>query len=257
MIQLTTNSSLAPAGYDRLELASGQLHLWRISLNALPGQLPTMRESLSGDERQRAARFVADDHARRFVVAHSAMREILGRYLGLSARELRLETGQHGKPRLARAYKTSLSFNLSHSADLAVLAVAPGGEVGIDIEQVREIRSFPMMLERCLSRAERNDLGRMPAERRHAEFLRFWTHKEAYVKAFGVGLRQPMDGITVDLVAPPARKVVNHFGIFPDQGNVYLTDIHPGEGFVGAVAATSVDCSTVETFGWVGGLNAA
>jgi hypothetical protein len=94
------------------------------------------------------------------VASRWALREILGRYLGLPADELRFETSRHGKPRLA-THAGELAFNLSHSSSLALVAVARR-EVGVDVERIRA--------------------------KRPADFYRRWADREARVKCLGTGL---------------------------------------------------------------------
>lgn len=96
--------------------------------------------------------------------ARWALREILGRYLGLPANELRFERSRHGKPRLASP-EAELEFNLSHSGSLALVAVA-GREVGVDVERIRT--------------------------KRPVDFYRRWADREARVKYFGTGLTAPV-----------------------------------------------------------------
>ena len=85
------------------------------------------------------------------------------------------------------------------------------------------------------------------------QFLRFWTHKEAYLKTIGVGLRAPLDRLHLDLQAPEGRKVVNHFHLFPRKPATRLMELVPCEGFVGAVGSTHSESPEIKTFGWVSG----
>lgn len=116
----------------RPEVPEDEVHIWRVDLEA--------------------------------VASRRALREILGRYLGLPADELRFETGRHGKPRLA-APESELAFNLSHSSALALVAVARR-EVGVDVERVRT--------------------------KRPVDFYRRWADREARVKYLGTGLTAPV-----------------------------------------------------------------
>lgn len=117
---------------DRPELPEDEVHVWRVDLDA--------------------------------IASRRALREILGRYLGLPANELQFETNRHGKPRLA-APEGELAFNLSHSGALALVAVARR-EVGVDVERIRT--------------------------KRPVDFYRRWADREARVKHLGTGLTGPV-----------------------------------------------------------------
>src|SRR5689334_9960692 len=127
---------------DRPETPSAEVHVWRVDLDS--------------------------------VTSRWALREILGRYLGLPGEELRFETGEYGKPRLADP-EGELAFNLSHSGSLALVAVARH-EVGVDVERIRP--------------------------KRPADFYRRWAEREARVKCLGTGLGGP--------VPPAATEPVIH-----------------------------------------------
>lgn len=116
----------------RLEAFEDEVHVWRVDLEA--------------------------------VAPWPALREILGRYLGRPANELRFERGRHGKPHLASP-EDELEFNLSHSASLALVAVARR-EVGVDVERIRA--------------------------KRPADFYRGWADREARLKCLGTGLTGPL-----------------------------------------------------------------
>ncbi len=110
------------------------------------------------------------------VASGQALREILGRYLGLPANELRFETGRYGKPRLA-APEDEIAFNLSHSSSLALVAIARR-EVGVDVERIRA--------------------------KRPVDFYRRWADREARVKCLGTGLTGP---VPPDSAEPAVRRV--------------------------------------------------
>jgi len=121
-----------------LVLGSAEVHVWRARLDVPPEGVRALEPMLASAERQRAARFrwPADRH--RFIVARSALRAILAGYLRLDPRGIHLTADIRGKPRLASA--DALCFNLSHSADLALYALARHCEVGVDLERVLWVR---------------------------------------------------------------------------------------------------------------------
>ncbi|MFA8016387.1 4'-phosphopantetheinyl transferase family protein [Bremerella cremea] len=253
MIQLSTKPFPLPLPARQLEIGTNDLHLWRVSLEDGLADVDQLHKSLSDAEQLRASKFFTENLAQQYVVYHAALRDILSRYLGVTPSKIAYQASGYGKPNVITGQAGPLQFNLTHSSELAVVAVTRDAEVGVDIERIREVRSFASMLERCLSDAERKDICAHQETEQHRHFLRFWTHKEAYLKTIGVGLRAPLDRVTLDLLAPDARKVVNHFHVFPNTPSVRLMELVPCEGFVGAVGTTHVDSPEIKTFGWVSG----
>lgn len=218
---------------------------------------------LSADERERAEHFLRDDLRRRFVVAHEALRAILGRYLGIGPGELHFLYGPHGKPRLAEGgrgtregemseptsratsfppppspFPLDLQFSLAHSGELAVVAVTRGGEIGVDVEHLRPVRHLEQLAQRYFTPVEAAAILAGDESRRVAEFLATWTAKEAILKAIGTGLSYPLnrfsvspavDGQWVRLAEPPA-----------DCGaKWWLKRVDVASGYVAAVAIDS------------------
>lgn len=173
---------------------------------ALDAPTPTqaeLLETLSGDERQRAARFVFDVHRRRFIAARGLLRRHVAALVGAAPASLRFEYGAAGKPSLAWPEAT-LRFNLSHSGDRAVLAFSVAFELGVDIEKARDDIDHRAISERFFSPAECLALRHEPVERRCRAFFEIWTRKEAFVKACGGGLTIALDSFDVSL-GEPAR----------------------------------------------------
>jgi 4'-phosphopantetheinyl transferase len=167
-----------------LALAEDVVHVWSVPLDA-PVTLIDHIASLSADERGRAGRIVDARHRRRFLAAHVAVRTILASYLGRSPAAVEVAVGDHGKPQLADG---AAAFNLAHDGDLALVAVACGREVGIDVESVDAALPVDEVARVCLSGRERGWLdAKEPIDRPRA-FAALWVAKEAYLKARGLGL---------------------------------------------------------------------
>ena len=120
------------------------------------------------------------------VDARAALRLILGDRLGVAPKRLRFVKGEHGKPAVEGQ---AVAFNLSHSGDLAVIAVADAGDLGVDVEDLGRSRNVDRLARRVLTGPERDRLDRATGPDDRARwFLRCWTAKEAVAKAFGAGL---------------------------------------------------------------------
>jgi 4'-phosphopantetheinyl transferase len=152
------------------------------SLDVSDEELARCRALLNDEERTRADRFRFAKHVRRFTVARAFLRTTLGDALGRPAESIELEVGEHGKPFLPH---DELHFNLSHSHELAVIAMTDM-PVGADVEHVRPMPDAMRMAERFFA-PEEVDALRDCEDRDHA-FFRIWTAKEAYLKALGAGI---------------------------------------------------------------------
>jgi 4'-phosphopantetheinyl transferase len=150
---------------ERTPPAAGEVHVWRVE--------------------------VPEDDARD--TARRRLASILADYLG-GAEGAALTVDEHGKPCLARD-PGRLSFNLSHSGALALVAIAPGGTaVGVDVERLRPRRDLPRLAERWLPPADAGAVAAAPDGEREAVFYAAWTRHEARVKCTGTGLAGPAPG---------------------------------------------------------------
>jgi len=195
---------------------------------------------LSADERERAGRFAFGRDRRRYIVARARLRQLLGERLGAAPESLRFVYKPHGKPALARCPgQRDLRFNVSHCGEVAAYAFAEGREVGVDIEEVRELSDADDIAMRFFSRRERAAYMRLPVRERPQGFFNCWTRKEAFIKALGSGLSCPLDSFDVSF-APgrPARILrVGRVGrVAASRCGWTLRSFVPGPGLVGAVA---------------------
>ena len=181
-------------------LALGEVHVWRISIDAEvpPGPYWTV---LSPAEQARALRFHRPAQQAAYVLAHGAMRTILAAYERLLPVNLRFETAPLGKPTLERTAEGRLEFNLSHSGNLALLAVARDRAVGVDIERWNADMAHIDVAERYFSRVECDALRSFAGapDRIVEGFFSVWSRKEAYLKATGHGVSHGLDHFDVSL----------------------------------------------------------
>lgn len=127
-------------------------------------------------------------------MAHTLLRRALGERLSIHPQHLQFETNEHGRPELGHPRARALRFSLSHSHGMAACAVTPDRDIGFDVEPLN--RELPMgVAERIFAPFELQDLLLQPPELRQARFLAYWTLKEAYVKARGLGLSLPVQNV--------------------------------------------------------------
>jgi 4'-phosphopantetheinyl transferase len=200
-------------------------------------EIEPLAAMLSSDEADRAARFVFGRDRRRFIAARAALRWILGDRLGESPQRLEFAYGPHGKPELGEAWQNSaIRFNLAHSGDWAVAAVAENKRVGIDLEQHRSLPERQEIAKRHFSAREMAQLDALPEELQHDAFFRCWTRKEAYLKALGCGLSMALDAFDVSLLPdePPALLAARDDPQAPICWR--MAELRPAGGYVGAIA---------------------
>ncbi len=196
---------------------------------------------LSGHEQARARRLRTADLRRRFVRVHGSLRAILARYLRLAPEAVELVADQGSKPRLSESHPP-LRFNLSHSRDLALLAVHRHLEVGVDVEWHDPTTETGRLAARFFGAEEQGyaaqaaeGLNAIAAtEARRAEFFRLWTLREAYLKGLGLGLSVPLTGFAVSgpNVVPP-RLLRSDYG---DPGAWNLASFVPRVGYSAGLA---------------------
>ncbi len=167
---------------------SSTIHVWRISLVPCPAQDDGLARALAPAERARADRFRFPADRARWVRTRGIVRALLGGYLRCPPAHVPLTAGAHGKPILTPGFRAnSLSFNWSHTNDLALLAVTQGGEVGIDVERVRTDFDPWTTAQSVFSAGELACLRDTAPAQSHALFFKFWTAKEALLKSLGTG----------------------------------------------------------------------
>lgn len=169
---------------DTLQASRDRVDVWVVRLAENPDGAAL--ETLDAAERAHAARLRVA--TARWVAARVALRRVLGGYLGTDARSVRIEAGPNGKPRLAPGAASDLRFNLSHSGDLALIAVRLGYEVGVDVERVRSGVDGDAIAREFFSARERATIEPRAGENPARAFFRAWVAREALAKATGRGI---------------------------------------------------------------------
>jgi 4'-phosphopantetheinyl transferase len=209
------------------------IEVWQRPLVAEVGELTSYWSFLSRSEQRKAGRFYLPRDVTRYIIGRGWMRQILAACLDEEPAALSFTENPFGKPRLSDS--SELHFNLTHSHGYAVLVVAWGFEVGVDIERLRP--SPEGVAEQFFSKAECDALDHMAPADRDESFFNCWTRKEAFVKALGDGLSFPLDDFSVSL-APGTPAAIEH--IKGNAGEVALWQMaafRPLPDFIGAVAA--------------------
>lgn len=179
-----------------------------------------LRARLSDDEQRRADRFVHAVDRVTFTLAHALVRHVLSGHGESPMTAWRFRTNAHGCPFVVdeQAGAPPLSFNLSHTAGLVAVAVTRGRAVGVDVERVDRIVTDGIA-ERHFAPAEVEALRRLPPDVQGRVFFEYWTLKEAYIKARGMGLAIPLDAFAFALrgAEPPTIAFADGFDDRPER----------------------------------------
>lgn len=222
-------------GAGREDLNPVDVGLWRALLDVPVAVQATLAQTLTASERRRAAAFRREVDRRRFVACRGWLRRLLADHLGCDPADVRLATGEHGKPQLTGG--SGWEFNVSHRDGLALYAVARGARVGVDLERIRADWDLGAVVERFFAAAEREAIAVLEPRRRREATFHCWTRKEAYVKGIGCGLGLvPLDRFAVSVL--PGRPV-GLFGDVPSTAELArwtLRQVDAGPGFAAALA---------------------
>ncbi|MEH2438282.1 MAG: 4'-phosphopantetheinyl transferase HetI [Nostoc sp.] len=216
-----------------LTLQLDEIHVWRIDLDQPEVQLQNLAATLSNDEIARAERFYFQEHRQRFIAGRGILRTILGRYLGIQPRQVQFNYQHRGKPVLTDTFADSgLAFNLSHSQGLGLCAVNCTKEIGVDLEYIRPMSDLEALAKRFFLPREYEMLRSLCANQQQEVFFRYWTCKEAYLKATGDGLAQ-LEQIEVSLTPtePAKLRITEDWSLF---------ELVPANNYVAAVAVANL-----------------
>jgi len=223
-------------------LAGDVAHVWRVRLegpDASPG------ESLSDEERRRAASMKHAGARASFVTTRTALRRILAAYTGADAAQLPIIIDARGKPMLDAP--GAPSFNVSHSGGLALIAVTRAARIGVDVETIRTTPRLEDIATRFFAPAEAAALRALPDDERADAFHACWTRKEAFVKAEGSGIAHAMAEFQVSLgPREPARLL----SIRDDASSAQAWTLHAFRPSPDAWGAVCIEAPAITVLGF-------
>ena len=237
---------------SKVVATSGDVHVWRASLDWEACSVQELTRVLSDDELARASRFHFRRDRDRFVVRRGLLRTLLGLYLDAVPAQILFGYNRYGKPSVvAEVGPEALCFNLSHSNGLALFAFSRGRELGVDIEYVRRGLAVVRIAERFFSPREVAELRALPSHVQLEAFFSCWTRKEAYIKARGMGLSLPLDRFAVSLASGHPAALLSNEEDPAEVSRWALQELAPGPGFVAALAVEGQD-HRMECWQWPG-----
>jgi len=218
------------------KIQPGDCHLWRLSLEESEKGLARLTQYLSSEERKRAEHFLVPAPRLQYIVTRSALRLLLGSYLGIPCETIQFCLNQYGKPSLPPPL-AQLRFNVSHSGKLALIAISKEVDVGVDIEQHRLLNDGPGLAKMILCQEDLDQWLELSPNDQFRAFYQAWTRKEAVAKALGYGLTLDFKHLRVSFTPTAQTQLIN---IEPNLGVARewtLIDINAGDGYSAALAA--------------------
>lgn len=199
-------------------------------------QLPQLSSTLSNDEWKRVDRYVRLKDASQFSIIRGLLRWLLGHYLGEAPDRLTFNYGKFGKPSLdTGSSKAMISFNVSHSKDMALIAFAIDTELGVDIEYIGQPIDYEKIATRFFSASETKALLRTDINQKLSMFYRLWTCKESFVKAVGTGLAMPFDYFDVCLSSDETISL-SSLGNQTETAGWSIAEVKPANDYAAALA---------------------
>ncbi|MGB3203042.1 MAG: 4'-phosphopantetheinyl transferase superfamily protein [Nodosilinea sp.] len=203
--------------------------------------LDALQSALSPDELARLQRLHRPAVWRQYILSRGCLRHLLSRYTGQAPNALTFAYGPYGKPSLGpnRPGVTPV-FNLSHSGARLLIGVSSAPmvtTVGVDIEVMRSVHCLSGLCRRCLTPAEAQTVLALPPPQADYRFLAYWTGKEAWLKAQGLGIADSMQGLELGLKpeALPA-KISAATIIHPTGSHQVLYQWQPEADYLAAIA---------------------
>ena len=231
---------------EALCLNQAEVHLWRANLDEDSANIAILEQTLSSEERGKAAQFYFPKHGKRYTAARGFLRHILAKYLNIEPQEVAFSYGERGKPYLAKAIAhDNLEFNLSHSEDIAVYGVTRNHAMGIDVENLRAMDNLEQLANRFYCPEEAQFICQLTPEAKIKAFFRAWTAKEAYLKAIGEGLPGGLDRVSVSLEPNQPLRLfeAQENSVDLTDWSFFALDVHPNFSAAVAIAAKSCQLS--------------
>ena len=230
-----------------LALARRDVHLWVASYDDVAHELQAAYLTLlNEEERQNQQRFYFERDRLRYLVTRALVRSVLSRYAPIAPEEWRFATNSYGRPHIAGAptAASDIRFNLSHTHSLIVLGVTLGRELGVDVENVRTRSASIQIADSFFAPEEVADLARVPVEHRQHRFFEYWTLKESYIKARGMGLSIPLDKFSFHYRADGAVELSVCAELEDDPCRWQFWHLQPAPGYLLAVCAERLRAET-------------
>lgn len=233
-----------------LELNSDQVHLWFTFVDEIHDKdlLGRYRLLLQKEEVQREQRIQCAANRHRYLVTRALVRTVLSRYAPVAPEKWSFSQNAYGKPYISNsdALARRISFNVSHTKGLIVLGVTYGGAIGVDTENMLDRRRPLNSSCTFFSSEETSALELLPSHTQQERLFQYWTLKEAYVKARGMGLSIPINQVNFHFLEQDRIRLSIHMPLEDNSTRWYFWQLRPSEIHLTAVCAERCDSGSKE-----------
>ncbi|MGA3092604.1 MAG: 4'-phosphopantetheinyl transferase superfamily protein [Terriglobales bacterium] len=224
-----------------LPLTSAEIHLWLAFYDEITeeGLHCAYRELLDTAEKEQEPRFYFARDRQRYLITRALVRTVLSRYIPIHPKEWIFSTTAYGRPDIANAQarEACLVFNISHTHSLIVLGVTKRRALGVDVENFRAREVSLEIADRYFAPQEVADLTATPPHQQQYRFFEYWTFKEAYIKARGMGLSLPLDKFSFHYRDDHAVAIAIAPELADDSGRWQFWQLRPASEYLVAICA--------------------
>lgn len=219
-------------------IVDSDVRVWRVKLNIQDKVIRMLENLLSPDEIDRANHFMFAKDRVHFIACRGQLRILLAQASGIRPDKLQFGYNGYGKPYLVFP-GSGPYFNVSHSNNLALVAISVDFQIGVDIEFMR-LNTDPLQIARnFFSRHEYQQLINLPQNQQKEAFYNCWTRKEAYIKACGKGLSIPLNEFDVTLKPGEPAKIIESRFDPSSVCNWQLDSLPVPQGYIAALAVNA------------------
>ena len=227
------DSMIHPLGID-------EVHIWKVKIER--SELFYECKSILSDlELKKADFFKFSKDSNQYIISLGTLRILLSNYLGISP--LKVKLGRHSKGKPYSLDDRSLFFNMSNSGGLCVFAFSRDSEIGVDIEKKRNLSDLQDLIKKNFTSSEIKFITQ-DQNKKLERFFRFWTIKEAYLKAIGEGMRLTPDNLEFSIERNKI-KLVSRKGMFEYEDWI-LKEFQPSDDFMGTIVYQNAKCNITE-----------
>jgi 4'-phosphopantetheinyl transferase len=242
------------SGSGPAALLESEVHVWRLSLDQGPRLIRLFEEFLSSEEKRRAEGSFLEMKKISFRLCRGFLRVLLGRFGGTAPEAIRFVKGERGKLHLDASFRrTGIEFNLSHSGDVALVALSKERRLGVDVEQTRPTAALDEISQRLFSFVEREEIGALPEAERIDGFYACWTRKESSIKALGGSIAELALEVLVTANPREPARLRRMPSTDSNAGPWQLQDLPVGEGYAAALCyqGRSAEVSLWDADAWL------
>lgn len=228
----------------QIKLDTAEIHLWCVSQNEIndPILLSQYAKVLSDEEKKQWQRFRFEKHRHQYLVTRALVRSVLSLYHPIVPEEWLFSKNKYGRPEALQQPKMNkLRFNLSQTNGLILCSVVLNDDIGVDVEDVSQelsVDEMARLVKLSFSALEIKELMKLPQERQQCRFYDYWTLKESFIKAKGMGLSLPLNQFSFHL-GPKEPLEISFDSKEDDPQFWHFWRLQLSENHLGAIAVRS------------------